>query len=185
MLERRQERLETGTIQPADQIRDIRRIGQGRQSSGQSRLRECHGWHWGNAERRIRYERRRRNTSLHRLSLVEHDFRGDVGVNLRVVCVQITVSTARFNGKGVAEKRTTEANIIGPRASIKHLKGNFAGKLVRSRQSNDGEDAFNVLAMNCCTQWDARPKYQHIYTQTPVAKGIFDMKNEVPRASMS
>ena len=48
------------------------------------------------------------------MSLVEHDFRGDVGVNLRIVCVQINISIARFDGKGIAEKRTTEANIIRP-----------------------------------------------------------------------
>jgi uncharacterized membrane protein len=79
----------------------------------------------------------------------------------------------------ISRLRTTEANVIWPRASIENLQGDLAGELIGPGKTDNGQYSFDVLAMNGRPQWNSWTKHEHVYAQATVAKGIFHMKNEV------
>ena len=69
--------------------------------------------------------------------------------------------------------------MLGPRTSIEYLKRYFAGKLIRARKPDHGENAFNELALNSRTQRNSRSKDEDVDPQAPVTKRIFYLEDEV------
>lgn len=151
--------METGTIQGTDQVRNIGRVRERRQCRlWHGRLRHGHGLHLRNAKSWIRSKGNWDRAPLHCLSLVKHKLGGNVRFNFRVVA---------------------EADVGWSGTSVKDLKRDFSGELVRSRQPDNSKNTFNILTVDCSTERNARAEHKHVYAQTTIAKSIFNMKDEV------